>query len=514
MNPIVISIAELRPALLGLSKVMRKRVTLPVLGCVRLQCTNPNTLEMAATDLDVTLAVKLISQPQSCSATVLVPFNELNNITKTCGPDDHIEVIPGSDPKHVTLKCPLGGQWIEHRLDTCPPDEFPALPEFPGNSIPLADAVRENILAALECASTDSTRLILNSVFLDISQAHSHCVIGTDGRQLFAANSFHLPLDESLIIPAHKFLEWKGFTGDGAWALQTQPASAGNPPKLQIVSERWRFIANSIEGPYPNWRFVIPELSSFQTRITIYPGDQEVLAQTIRRLPCHSEVFHTLGLETRRQSLRLLGRSRPEVPWTKVEVPVESISGPDVTIYVDRQRLLRALRFGLNRLEIIDGISALRMTDDQGRQIILMPLRPDEPVVNSDNPPTHSDEPISAESRTRNLCTPNSPENQPMPIYEDHPTVNALAPITAVSEPIRSITVSDSAKENTEIVEKPPLEAALSHIENLKAGFRETINGLSKLSELLKQSAREQKASKRDFESIRQTLRSLQGVRI
>jgi len=495
---------------------MRKRMTLPVLGCVRLQSIAPAILEMAATDLDVTLAVRLTSRTQSNSTTLLVPYNELNHITKTCGPEDHIEVHSGSDSKHVILKCPVGGQWVEHRLDTCPVDEFPPLPDFTGESIPMADAVRENILAALECASADSTRLILNSVYVDISQADSHCVVGTDGRQLFAANSFHLALAESLIIPAHKFLEWKGFSGDGAWNIQTLPANTGSTPRFQITSERWRFIANSIEGPYPNWRHVIPEPSSFKTHIAFHPREQDVLAQTIRRLPCHSEEFHTVGLEKRRQSLRLLGRSRQELPWTKVEVPIDAISGPDVTIYVDRQRLLRALRFGLNRLEIIDGITALRATDGKGRQMILMPLRPEEPASSAEDSSTEEESPVTEISPISDSAIPHSPQTQTqtMPIYEDHPNGNAPVALAVLPDANRSEALTDSIKETIETIEKPPLEAALSHIETLKAGFRETINGLSKLSELLKQSMREQKASKRDFESIRQTLRSLQGVRI
>ncbi len=61
---------------------------------------------------------------------------------------------------------------------------------------------------------------------------------------------------------------------------------------------------------------------------------------------------------------------------------------------------------------------------------------------------------------------------------------------------------------------KPALETALVQIDTIKAGFREAIADLNKLTDLLKQAAREQKAGDREVQSVRQTLRSLQSVRI
>ena len=61
---------------------------------------------------------------------------------------------------------------------------------------------------------------------------------------------------------------------------------------------------------------------------------------------------------------------------------------------------------------------------------------------------------------------------------------------------------------------KSSLEAALVQIEAIKTGFRETINGLTRLGDHIRQSMREQKASEKEIQTVRQTLRSLQGVRI
>ena len=61
---------------------------------------------------------------------------------------------------------------------------------------------------------------------------------------------------------------------------------------------------------------------------------------------------------------------------------------------------------------------------------------------------------------------------------------------------------------------KSALETALVQIESIKAGFRETINGLSKLGDSIRNAMREQKASEKEVHTVRQTLRSLQSVRI
>ena len=74
---------------------------------------------------------------------------------------------------------------------------------------------------------------------------------------------------------------------------------------------------------------------------------------------------------------------------------------------------------------------------------------------------------------------------------------------------------STSAAANTDKPEtKPSLEAALVQIEAIKSGFREGINSLTKLGDSIRQALREQKTSEKEIQGVRQTLRSLQGVRI
>jgi hypothetical protein len=61
---------------------------------------------------------------------------------------------------------------------------------------------------------------------------------------------------------------------------------------------------------------------------------------------------------------------------------------------------------------------------------------------------------------------------------------------------------------------KSPLETALLQLEGMKAGYRETLNQLTRIGDSIRTAMREQKASEKEIQGVRQTLRSLQSVRI
>ena len=62
--------------------------------------------------------------------------------------------------------------------------------------------------------------------------------------------------------------------------------------------------------------------------------------------------------------------------------------------------------------------------------------------------------------------------------------------------------------------DKPAIEAAIEKLDGFKTVFREALVSITELSTLLRQAVREQKAGEKEVQSVRQTLRSLQSVRI
>jgi hypothetical protein len=159
-------------------------------------------------------------------------------------------------------------------------------------------------------------------------------------------------------------------------------SEAKTPPWVQLSSRRWRFVTRQIEGPYPDWRVAVPHVKP-TLRIEIDASHLDSTIHALERLPCHDERFHTLGLEWKAQRLSLLGKPRPEDSWTRVPVKTTHAAGPDLTLVVDREYVLKALSFGLTTLECADALSPLRFNHG-GRQMIIMPLRGD-PIPSTDD---------------------------------------------------------------------------------------------------------------------------------
>lgn len=494
MNPITLPIAELRPALAGLSKIIPRRPTLPVLGCIRIERTKTNRIELTGTDLDTTAVVQLDSPAQGEPTVFLVSYEDLNNVSKSCGKEDALVLTPVEENR-VAIRFPVGGQMIEHRCDSITVEEFPAIAEVSGEPIPLDGNLRGAIHDAMACASTDPTRLILNGAYLDVSKPEGHYVVATDGHHLFSSNSFKLPLAESLMIPSHRFFGWRAFNNDGDWTLRAAKPERNEPTRFEIATKHWRLIARSLEGQYPKWRAVLPDSGNAKATVDIEPAAVEVVLQMIARMPDHDPRHHAVGLEIAGNKLSLLGKSPNSEKWTRIELAGVKVTGSDVTTHLNRQFLTKALRFGLNRIEIIDPLSPLRFSNG-GRQMIVMPVRP--------TPNTATSTPVPSASAS----TPSTP---PPPPQAEQPEKQPMSE--------KSTTISGAARSNNTVApiepaEKPALETALAQIEVIRGEFRSAVAGLSKLGELLKQASREQKTSEKEVQGVRQTLRSLQGVRI
>ena len=82
------------------------------------------------------------------------------------------------------------------------------------------------------------------------------------------------------------------------------------------------------------------------------------------------------------------------------------------------------------------------------------------------------------------------------------PYVNGASRSTTTQVPLHQAT------------DKPAIEAAIEKLDGFKTVFREALVGVTELSTLLRQAVREQKAGEKEVQSVRQTLRSLQSVRI
>lgn len=483
MQPISLPIAELKSALSGLGKVIHSKAALPVLHCVKVERTSDGWIALTGTDLDRFVTLRLEHPSEGAPLAVLIPYDQLVQLSKNCGKDERllIEATPQGPLIRFALADGLGAS----KVKPLPVEQFPLVPRIKSDAVPLPLVVRESLRQALECASTDSSRYILNGAFIDASNPKAFNVVGTDGKHLYSANSFTLPILHSVLIPSHKFLGWKEFNQDGEWQLKA------DDEHVQLSSRRWRFVSRQIQGKYPDWRVTVPNPSDAQTHITLDPSKLETLIKLIQRIPCHDpDRFQTIGLEWRNGQFLLLGKETANEPWTRVPVPVSDVQGKgaEVSIFLSRRFLIKALSYGLNTIALVDAMHPLRF-HAQGKQMIVMPLRMDSGLPAS--PPVPPPQ-RSTPGNSPTSCLP-VPQPQPQP-----PMINTPAPETP----------PPSADQKT------PTEEAIDMTLLLRDKLNEGFNLLRELSLNLKTINRENKASAREMHSVRSTLRSIQGLKL
>ena len=506
-HPIIkLPVAELKNALGGLTKVIPHHSTLPVLGMVHVERNAQGWVHLTATDLDSFLSLRLeapaqIGDPVKC----LVPFAELQKLGKTCPADEILDLEMLDEDKLILRHC-IGSHPVEQVVSSTPVVNFPEVPPITVSSVSLDEAARATLLNALACASDDVTRVILNGAYLDVSKPSGHYAVATDGRHLFASNSLHLPLASSVLVPDHRFLSWSGFVKDGQWKLAVQAPTKEKGGYLRLESRRWTFVTKQIEGTYPNWRTITEDVHAFTGTIDISDQAAEAIGRIVPRLPGDDTPNHTVGLYTVSGRLYLRGANKDQERATEVEVPGAVISGDPATVYLNRQYLLKAIGFGLRTIGVQEPLKPLRFSDGGGsRQMIVMPVRVDA------NPPTPkvsvpAPVPVSPVTPAASVDALGQPVTTNPPPTEERNTPTMQN--TNTNGPVPTVASTTSSEE------KPTLEQALDQIEFIKGSLRGAVTNLNNLADTLRQVQRERRLSEREVRSVRDTLKSLQTVRL
>jgi len=498
---ITIPITELKPALAGLGKIIARRVTLPVIGCVKVERDDKGAILMTGTNLNEFVTAGIDQTDTAEPASLLVPYRDLVETAKLCGKTDSIAISAEEKPtgSAVILNYPIGSATAERRCDFIPIDEYPTIPKVGARAVPLSNAVRHSIHEAIACSSDDPTRFVINSAFIDVSDPKCHCVVGTDGHHLYMSNSFKLPL------------------AVGAPAM----AKESDVVLFQLSTDHWRFIGRQIDAKYPNWRQVVPGPDGWNTRVEIPSESLDEIVQTIERMPCSDTRDFRIGLEIKGSRLSLVARNPGSETITRIGIDSAKVVGRPILACLNRHFLTKALRFGLNTVHIIDDMEPLRFTEG-GRQMIIMPVRPDVSANAAPSPVA----PTASASPEAFAPPPNPPPAAPTET-ETHPPEQSepTEPDAPAEQPIEQsmTTISETHTQGANgsttapSAEKPALsalESATEQIDGIKGNLRAAATGLIRLAELLRQAGREQKACDKEILSVRQTLRQIQAVRI
>lgn len=499
---IEIPVADLKPVLPGFTKIIGKRTTLPVLGCVKLTLNPDKSLQIQATNLDQFVTARFNKAFKGSPCVVLVPLDELSGIVKLCSGSDTIELTGG---KETIISYPAAGTIIKKSVLHLEANEFP--PELQANTEPvlLDESFKLALAEALDCASTDASRYVLNGACLDVTNKEAHYVVGTDGRHLFSANSFLFDVPESIILPHGKFLTWSGFVEDGQWTLRYQPEVQGKgkakvnakPAIVRLDSDHWTFVTKPIEGQYPNWKQIVPGSESINSRILLGEPGIKIILDALPRLPGNEEVNQPISLEIKGDNLTLKAESKPG-DGTVIPVPAK-VSGLPTTIRVNRTLLAKGLKFGCREIGVCppnqEGPTPIQLTA-KGKIMVISQLRTpgaiDTKVVAPE--PTSPTETTSAEV--------------PSPAEAPKTEERTEMPAQTMAAPQRGNLTGKPETETSAIDE------ATAKLDAIKTGLRKVFDDLSETDRLLRKAVKEQKVSDKEINRARNALKSLQSVEI
>jgi len=102
-------------------------------------------------------------------------------------------------------------------------------------------------------------------------------------------------------------------------------------------------------------------------------------------------------------------------------------------------------------------------------------------------------------------CEPKPERKNNMPAINGHTNGAAMPHLNGANASTAPVTSTE---------EKPSLEVAIEKLDAFKVSFREALTGTTELTALLRQAVRDQKAGAKEIHNVRQTIRSLQGIRI
>jgi DNA polymerase-3 subunit beta len=304
------------------NKCVPSSPTLPVLGCVLL-AVDGDSLILKTTNMDLTLTATVDATVEN-SGEVCVSARKLAKILgEMADPTVAIEV---DDKNAVTIK----GASAAFKLLGMPGDEFPVTAPTKGDPITLKGSVLLDAVApTLHAVSTDETRFVLNSVYLQMDKAGEVHAVATDGRRLASSGGVVAPDGAVAIVPTD------------AARLMVALAEAEDvvvlvgDKNITVRAGEREFVSKLIEGTYPNYKQVIPPKQPHQVEVDAAP-----LKAALHRVALVAN--ETVALEFSKGRLTITG-SMADVGSGAESLPLATCPAAPITIAFAPQFVIEAL---------------------------------------------------------------------------------------------------------------------------------------------------------------------------
>ncbi len=289
-----------------------------------------NSLEIRATDLDMTIVLKLQVEGHK-DGEIVINAKKLLEVVKEL-PD--FPVVVSVDDYMVTIKSESG---FHCNLTGFDAGEYPSLPDLgsaKGFQVPLSDLrfLSEKTAFAV---STDYSRMSLTGGYCEFKDGNLQ-MVATDGHRLGKAwTAVQAPAQPGVILPPKALSQILHMSEDKEQLIQVDIGSAN----ARFGTETITVFTKLIEGPYPNYENVIPKGFSKTMK-----ANREHLSSVIRRVATMANAKTRLvvfGFDDR--SLALSAKNQDLGGDSEESVPIE-YTGDPVEVGINANYILEVFR--------------------------------------------------------------------------------------------------------------------------------------------------------------------------
>lgn len=344
----------------------------PILKNVKIEVGQQEAV-LLATDLEVGIRIDVEGLEVDAPGSALLPIDRVSAILRESS-DDTVELE--TDTQGIWLRTANS----QFNLPSENPDEFPTVGTFTEqkyHEVP-ARFLREVIRRTAFATDVESTRYALGGVLLELDGQHL-IAVGTDGRRLAkmegVASSVggHATGENTTIVPTRAMHAIERLLHDGD--AEVQIAARGND--ILVRTRRFTVLSRLVEGRFPRWRDVLPDLRDSQTiELVVGPLHAAIRQAAITASTESRGVDFAFG-EGR---VVLTGRSA-ERGQSRVVLPAP-YDGPAIAIMLDPRFFIDFLRVlepeGTFRLHLHDGESPAVCQTEDGYSYVIMPLARDQ----------------------------------------------------------------------------------------------------------------------------------------
>jgi len=360
--------------------VADKKSTMPVLGNVLIDVDGPDTVKLAATDLNLAVTGRIgaeVAKGGSIAVGARDLFERLRHM-----PEGQL-TITTNDGSSATIRASTSAR--RYTLHGIPGDEFPAVPQPDANAPVLSlsiDALALLIARTHFSISTDDTRLHLSSALFEW-EGNRLRMVTTDGHRLskMELTTSSKSATASMLIPLKGIQELRRLCDEASDEPKAESADAA--PELSLIQSgpnaffRLRglqFSVKLVDAQFPPYAQVIPQSSE---RSIVAP--RLALADALRAVSiAASERTGGVKLSLTRGTMRFSSES-PDSGEGFDEVPVD-YEGGEMTLGLNARYFLDVLS-ALDEERVVIGVGGeldpvvIRPQSTSDYLAVIMPMR-------------------------------------------------------------------------------------------------------------------------------------------